>query len=221
MNKDLIEKIQKCLELARRGGTEAEADTAMRKVQELLAKHNLSMKGYIMLSNAHDKTRAIRAQFTNFRPACTNILDFIESQGTERNTLRVQHRGDVSNNLRIVRELMDQAGRSFKMTVEAYKTLAKKTMSHQGLREYVNRLLETPETELEAPRCYEVIERLYDRGPGADLPGVHGTYWGGYNAVTHWIDNYRGKSKKDARLDSALFGQGATLRRRALELALN
>ncbi len=38
-----IEKIQKCLELARRAGTEAEAQQAMDKVQVLLVKHNLSL----------------------------------------------------------------------------------------------------------------------------------------------------------------------------------
>lgn len=37
------EKIQKMLELAKRGGTEAEAETAMRMVLEALAKHNLNM----------------------------------------------------------------------------------------------------------------------------------------------------------------------------------
>lgn len=36
-------KIQKVLELAKRGGTEAESDTAMKIALELLAKHNLSM----------------------------------------------------------------------------------------------------------------------------------------------------------------------------------
>lgn len=39
----IIEKIQKCLELARRGGTEGEATAAMSMVQALLAKHNLSL----------------------------------------------------------------------------------------------------------------------------------------------------------------------------------
>ena len=40
---DIIEKIQKVLELAKRGGTEGEANAAMHKVLELLAKHNLNM----------------------------------------------------------------------------------------------------------------------------------------------------------------------------------
>jgi hypothetical protein len=39
----VFEKIQKCLELARRGGTEGEAAAAMARVQSLLAKHNLSL----------------------------------------------------------------------------------------------------------------------------------------------------------------------------------
>lgn len=43
MDNATIEKIQKCLELARRGGTEGEANAAMARVQALLAKHNLTM----------------------------------------------------------------------------------------------------------------------------------------------------------------------------------
>lgn len=43
MDNSIIEKIQKCLELAKRGGTEGEATAAMSMVQSLLAKHNLSL----------------------------------------------------------------------------------------------------------------------------------------------------------------------------------
>lgn len=43
MEASILEKIQKCLELARRGGTEGEAQAAMHRVQALLAKHNLSL----------------------------------------------------------------------------------------------------------------------------------------------------------------------------------
>lgn len=39
----IIAKIQKLLALGERGGTEAEAEAAMQKVHELLAKHNLSL----------------------------------------------------------------------------------------------------------------------------------------------------------------------------------
>jgi ElaB/YqjD/DUF883 family membrane-anchored ribosome-binding protein len=39
----IVSKIQKLLALGERGGTEAEAEAAMRKVHELLARHNLSL----------------------------------------------------------------------------------------------------------------------------------------------------------------------------------
>lgn len=39
----LVEKIKKLLEMARRGGTEAEMELALSKVHELLAKYNLSL----------------------------------------------------------------------------------------------------------------------------------------------------------------------------------
>lgn len=40
---DIMERIRKLMALAERGGTEAEAETAMRKVHEVLAAHNLTM----------------------------------------------------------------------------------------------------------------------------------------------------------------------------------
>lgn len=43
MDITLIEKIKKLLEMARRGGTEAEMELALSKVHELLAKYNLSL----------------------------------------------------------------------------------------------------------------------------------------------------------------------------------
>ena len=42
-NTTVIAKIQKLLALGRRGGTEQEADAAMAKAQELLAKYNLDL----------------------------------------------------------------------------------------------------------------------------------------------------------------------------------
>jgi hypothetical protein len=43
MKTSIIEKIQKVLELAKRGGTEEEADTALQLAHQLLAKYNLTL----------------------------------------------------------------------------------------------------------------------------------------------------------------------------------
>jgi phage/plasmid-like protein (TIGR03299 family) len=58
------------------------------------------------------------------------------------------------------------------------------------------------------------LERVYQTAPGA----APGTAYGALQAVTHWVDHVRGKDT-DARVASALFGQGQNLKARALDLA--
>lgn len=55
---------------------------------------------------------------------------------------------------------------------------------------------------------------------GAELPGARNTAWGLVNAMTEYVDHHRRARNQDYRLDSAWFGQGALLKRRALDQAL-
>jgi hypothetical protein len=65
-----------------------------------------------------------------------------------------------------------------------------------------------------AIRGLEDLTHSYYRAPGA----VPGTAYGLVQGVTHFIDHVRGGD--DSRLVSAWFGQGATLKDKALEKAL-
>jgi len=58
------------------------------------------------------------------------------------------------------------------------------------------------------------------QGKGADLASAKGTAFGLLNAVTAYVDHERRARSTDNRLDSAWFGQGATIKQRALEQAL-
>jgi hypothetical protein len=66
---------------------------------------------------------------------------------------------------------------------------------------------------------YDAILPLFESGKGNDMAGVKGTAWAAYNAVTEYLTHTRGRSI-DNRLDSLYFGQGATLNRKALQLAI-
>lgn len=68
-------------------------------------------------------------------------------------------------------------------------------------------------------RVTERVMRLVESGAGADIPGVQGTAWGAYNAVTEYLTHERG-TNPDGRLDSNWFGNNAALNTRALEMAL-
>ena len=73
-----------------------------------------------------------------------------------------------------------------------------------------------------------LLEQLLDNfeHPSNTLPGIAGTAWAAYNAVSHWADHQsviRGKSedqRADGRLFSIWFGSAAGLKQEAFESAL-
>ena len=65
---------------------------------------------------------------------------------------------------------------------------------------------------------------LYDGGAGHDIPGVRGTAWAAYNAVTEYTDHVypvlASGAVSQIRQQSVLFGAYAGVKSRALEAAL-
>ncbi|MBX9578997.1 MAG: DUF932 domain-containing protein [Gemmataceae bacterium] len=186
-----------------------------------------SVRGYFLLSNAHDGSQAVRCQFTTIRVVCWNTLSRADRRadaGLEDGT-RVRHTAGVEEGLALVQKTVDMAAKTFTATVEGFRTMAARRLPVDGLQRYVDAVLDVaPDTYTHGkrPRAYPQILSAYYAAPGAMLPGVHGTYWGAYNAVTDWVDHVRGRRKDDAeaRLDSAWFGDGDRIKRRAYEVAL-
>lgn len=67
---------------------------------------------------------------------------------------------------------------------------------------------------------YGVIENLFEKGRGNDLPGVKGTAWAAYNAVTEYTTWERGNSQ-DARLEKVWLESGSGSQGAALPLAID
>jgi hypothetical protein len=65
-----------------------------------------------------------------------------------------------------------------------------------------------------AIRGLDALLTSYHSAPGA----APGTAYGLVQGVTHWLDHVRGAD--DKRLHSAWFGQGATLKQKAVEMAV-
>ncbi len=216
---------------------------------------------YILLSNAHDGTRAVRAGFTATRVVCNNTLNLAHSSDASR-LLKVRHTQSAPAALEKVREIMDVARGEFVATTEQLRHLAEVGVTEETLRKYVRRVFRTraeareeagqaaavftpgddfwarvetqqsPGVALDAAgegfeakmlgekkRIESQVMRLHEEGAGTDVPGVKGTLWGAYNAVTEFITHERGRSE-ESRLDSQWFGAGAKLGRRALDVAV-
>jgi hypothetical protein len=107
------------------------------------------------------------------------------------------------------------------------RTLAeRKVQWHEALGFFMNVLCGTTPTSglpevLPNERALRKVQELYEgRGRGSQLESARGTAWGLLNAVTEYVDHERRARSNEYRLDSAWFGQGAQIKQRALDAAL-
>jgi hypothetical protein len=107
------------------------------------------------------------------------------------------------------------------------RTLAeRKVKSHEAMNYFLkvlcqNHALDEGAQGLSNERALKKVQALYDgQGRGAELAAAKGTAWGLLNAVTEFVDHERRARSQEYRLDSAWFGQGASLKQRALDQAL-
>lgn len=187
------------------------------------------VRKYVLLSNSHDGTLAIRVGFTPIRVVCANTLAMAH-YGNASQLLRIHHRKSAVETLDVVRDIMNVANQSFEATAEQYRFLASRSCSSADLEKFVKRIFSTRKSRaIVAPgtepkddwksRVYPKVFEMFEKGLGNDLPGVKGTYWGAYNAVTEYLTHSRGKDA-EKRLDSVWFGDGAALSRQALATAV-
>lgn len=184
-----------------------------------------SIEGYLLLSNAHDGSQAVRGQFTTTRVVCANTLGSAHSKadkGIER-YLSVRHMRMLDIGMETIAKAVDIAQRSFALTLEQYKALALCGCDETMLRKYVREVFDYKDKpEEDMPSAWEHIAKAYHGGPGVGtIPGVSGSWWAAYNAVTDWVDHGTGRGRgEDSRLHASWFGRNAVRRSHALELAV-
>lgn len=182
---------------------------------------------YLLLTNGHDGGHPVTAIFTPIRVVCANTLGAALHAKRKGETVRVLHTPSVEARMRIAGELLGKAGVFFDETTGLFRLLARTQLRAAGVRDYFSQALgEQPGIafdDLSGKRRNQVVEleKLHEEGIGHDLPGVRGTLWGAYNAVTEYVDH---RKTRDS-LDWMSSGGGADLKARALnvahEMALN
>jgi len=195
-----------------------------------------AVRRFLLLSNSHDGSLAVRIGFTPIRVVCANTLAAAHA-GRDSQLVRFRHTSGLVRLLDDFRDVVRLANRTFEATVEQYQHLARsRTVSRNDLREYVKRVLDLskamPKTTsqeiaargrggltVQSAEALAAVLENFDSGKGAHLATATGTWWGAYNAVTEYLSYTRGKTQ-EARLDSLWFGDSARLSREALTVAL-
>lgn len=181
-----------------------------------------TLSRYVMLSNSHDGTTAVRAGFTNIRVVCQNTLSIAHSSAASK-LIRVRHGRNVKDNLDKVAEIMNLANREFEATLEQYKLLANREINSTDLEKYVKMVM-IGEKKMEAnkeagARILNRIIPLFEKGRGNDMPEIKGTFWAAYNSISEYLQYEKGQDEQ-IRMDSLMFGQSATILENALKVAV-
>lgn len=200
---------------------------------------------YVVLFNSHDGSLSLGVMFTGVRVVCSNTLALSIGDRKRRGgyakfgvsddvaitskMVRLRHTPNIHSNLEIVRDAINLSRRQFDLTMDEYRTMAKTPMTTALFRAYLTKVFEAelgdrPVTDF---RPYEQLEKNFEAGIGADIKGVRGTAWAGYQAVTEFASHQRGVNddieSERSRLNQLWFGSGAqlieTAHREALAIA--
>lgn len=208
-----------------------------REASVIVPKADDKVEKFVLLSNSHDGTLAVRVGFAPVRVVCANTLAMAHDGGASA-LLRIKHTTNMAGALDAIRDCMNVANARFEATAEQFRALALRDVSSRDLARYVAIVFDAPEpkvtdlvafarraaketrTESYARVRLETVEKLFRYGKGNDRPGVRGTWWAAYNAVTEYLQYERPRSTAESRIDSLAFGSAATTSRKALATAL-
>lgn len=191
--------------------------------KEATLKGNDIVKGYILLATSCDGTLATTATPTTVRVVCNNTLAIALNGASS--AIKVPH--STSFDAQAVKKQLGIAVSQWDSFMYRMKTLSeRKVKSHESMNYFLKVLCQTdshvdPAQGLMNERALKKVQALYEgQGHGAELASASGTAWGLLNAVTEFVDHERRARSQEYRLDSAWFGQGASLKQRALDYAL-
>lgn len=191
-----------------------------RTNQSATLKGNDVVNGYLLLATACDGTLATTAQFTSIRVVCNNTLAVALANGS--GAVKVPH--STSFDPQAVKKQLGISVSSWDGFMYRMKTLSeRKVKSHEAMNYFLRVFTDQSDTSagLSNERAMKKVLALYEGlGKGAELASSKGTAFGLLNAVTEFVDHERRARSTDHRLESAWFGQGATLKQKALDQAM-
>lgn len=194
-----------------------------RTGQTTALKGNDQVNGYLLLATSCDGTLATTATPTTVRVVCNNTLT-IALDGTTR-AIKVPH--NTRFNPQVVKKQLGIAVSQWDDFMHRMRMLSeRKVQWHEALGFFMSVLCyASPNSPLPAvlpnERALRKVQSLYEgQGRGSTLESAQGTAWGLLNAVTEYVDHERRARSTEYRMDSAWFGQGAVIKQRALQAAL-
>ncbi|SFI22797.1 phage/plasmid-like protein TIGR03299 [Pseudomonas syringae] len=194
-----------------------------RTGQSAVLKGKDVVNGYLLLATSCDGTLATTATPTTIRVVCNNTLTIAVNGASQ--AIKVPHRTRFDP--RAVKRQLGITVSQWDDFMYRLRTLAGRSVKAHEAKDYLRSVLceaqtGNPErTSISNERALNKVLSMYEgHGRGAELEAAKGTAWGLLNAVTEYVDHERRARSNEYRVDAAWFGQGAAIKQRALNIAL-
>jgi phage/plasmid-like protein (TIGR03299 family) len=200
----------------------------------------------LVACTSHDGSQAFTLMWVPFRVECANLLAMALSVGDRTGRImRIPHFGNPNATIARLPEIIDLAGRSFTTTIEELQAMAATPCNTLLFQKYLEAVyadeLRVPINDTRGDAStrrqrrvsdlpgYNIIHDAWQGDMrGADLPGVQGTLYGAYNAITHFVryDALKNKDGEDnpdrqaRRYGSLLVGRNSGIIQKARAAAL-
>jgi len=198
-----------------------------RKMEQLAIKDD-KIGQHLLITNAHDGTRALRVLFTPIRVVCANTLRMAMSG--VRSVVKIRHTGDVAGQVVEAREVLGLSNIYFQKYAVVAKTLADIKVSDIFARDYVEDLWPASESKAGITRAMKdrdaVLDLFHGRQLGGDMDAIRGTAWGLLNAVGQYVDhaiptNTRGRTSQEASFERVMLTGSAEFKDQAAQRLLH
>ena len=180
---------------------------------------------YILLSNSHDGSQALRIQLTPVRVVCFNTLRFATR---DSGGFYGKHTRNVLQKAGEAREVLGLATAYYEMFAQKADQMLNTRLTVIEAQDYLQKVYQFnpdktyAEQDHRVKSAYETTIDLLSH-PTNTLGGMQGTAWAAWNAVTYYVDHERtirgaDNLRDDKRLEASWFGVGADIRQRAYDL---
>jgi phage/plasmid-like protein (TIGR03299 family) len=184
---------------------------------------------YLLLSNAHDGTQALRMHFTPVRVVCQNTLNLAQSGRGKGEGIAIRHTAGAAGAVQEAQRALGLAVKFYDGFDKTANELAARPCSRDAVKAYFEALIPDnveAENKTRTENIRKALEHNFAHGAGNDLPGISGSWWAALNAVTEYVDHDRSTrgetetERRSNRLESLWFGSGARVKAQAWDTAL-
>ena len=173
---------------------------------------------YLFLYNGFDGKTSLRCLWTDVRVVCANTARAALDRG-EKTGVSVRHTRNAMDNMREAQKVLGLAREAFDDSANFMRQLADTPMPTTDWVDFCIALVPEPATDEDGEISKRARTRVDNRrrdltglfvgGTGTNIPGVGGTAWAAYNALTEYASFHRTtRGSQDKRFESLLLGTG-------------